>query len=193
MSDRKPDWIEYRPNKIVGSLSVATFVITAIVLAWLGTILGPRDVDAMDGLNRLLFTAIPIPLFAWGAAIGFLIAAVAIARRTFKAQPTLVVSQEDGIRCGDELWAWDDISSIEAIESELVITVQGKAAAPSENLVSRVATKLQRGQGCGKTKKVFSSLALGAVPAEVLARIQTVQPETDIAAKTPKESPPTEA
>ncbi len=61
--------IQYRPAVLQSLVSGGVWLVTAIILAWLGKILGPEDTAAMEGFTLLLFTVVPIRLFCWTAAL----------------------------------------------------------------------------------------------------------------------------
>lgn len=46
--------------------------VAAVVLFWLGFVLSPADVEATEGLHRILFTVVPIQAFSWVMSVVFL-------------------------------------------------------------------------------------------------------------------------
>lgn len=163
--------IEYRPNKVLGVVLTTIHCVTAAVLVWVGFILGPDDVRAMDGTNRILFTVVPIWFFSWVAAVVFLLFAFMIGQRTFRNKPTLVISP-DGmtIPLGKKV-EWSELISAEAKDSELVLTLreQGNVSRSSS---SRALLPRWLFSGAGNGQVVISSFALGADPVKVLEQLE---------------------
>ena len=161
--------IEYRPSTALGLAMSAVLLVTAIVLVWLGTILGPDDREAMDGLVLLLFTAIPIRLFAWTMAVVFLVIGGATARAVLRRTPTLRISQ-DGLtlRSGPPI-PWSRLRSANLTADGLLELGLGSddiEASKRRGLLARLVP------GRAKNRIVLSSLDLGADPAEVAQVIQ---------------------
>jgi hypothetical protein len=143
-SHRNPS--EYRPNTLAAVGFASVFFVTACVLTWLGWVLKPSDVAAMDGINLLLFTAIPIPVFAWCSAVVFAVLGTLVLVQSLKREPTLIIST-DGIQLANKrLIPIQEVASVEASESALTITLKPKSGT-------------QKGE-----KLVFSSFALGTSP-----------------------------
>lgn len=61
------------------------WLVGAAILFWLGFVLDPSDVDAIDGVQRILFTLVPIKAFAWVMSIVFLGIGAATARGALRA------------------------------------------------------------------------------------------------------------
>ena len=176
MNDAKPPTVEYRPNRVLGLAFVALFLLTAAALIWVGAALGPEDVQAMDGFNRILFTAVPIRPFAWTGAIVFVLLGITIARRALRRQPTLSISSEGAILFPGRLLRWHDIASIQTKESEIVITISENALSHSSTFGSRPFRRLwARGGANDDCRVVLSSLALGASPTDVLAALEAAR------------------
>ncbi len=165
--------IDFRPRKAVGVLFSFFCCVAAPALIWVGFALGPSDVESMDGFNRLLFSVVSIRLFAWAGAILFVGIAILIAASVFRKQPTLTLIPGVGIRAEGRLWRWNEIASIEATETEILISVSQDAPPPKPNGRGKW---LNRGLK-NSHKLVFSSLALGAGPSEILATIQESRPQ----------------
>jgi hypothetical protein len=116
--------IEYRPRVVVGLVFADLFMVTAVVLAWLGYILGPEDQGAMDGFARLLFSVVSIRLFAWTFSAVFVGLGVLIARRTFRQEPTLVISGTGLTLPEGRTVGWEDVRSVHVTDNDhLVIEV----------------------------------------------------------------------
>jgi hypothetical protein len=160
---------EYRPGKIAGLVFAAIFLATAAVLVWLGITLTPRDVKAMDGLNRIIFTVVPIWLFAWVFALVFALFAFGFLHRTLRSEPTLSVSAEGVKVYREKLIQWSAIKQIEASESELILTLAPDADACRDESQRRKKWVFRRS---GKGRVVLSSLALGALPGDVKSELE---------------------
>jgi hypothetical protein len=166
--------VEYRPNKTLGFAFAALFILTAAILLWVGSILGPDDVASVDGFNRILFTVVPISLFSWAGASVFTVLGLLIARQSLRTDPTLTISDDGATLANGTAIQWSDVISVEAKESELVLTiaedVTGNGNEPRKTKARR--TSWWR-RGTSDHRLVMSSLALGADPARVKTEIES--------------------
>ena len=128
MTDTTQDRVEYGPSRALGVSLTAVWLTTAGVLVWVGSVLGPESVDAMDGFTRILFTAVPIRVFAWTMAIVFAAIGLATARALGRPGPSLTLSA-DGVtlRSGAEI-PWHRIDAVESEEFALRIRLTPEAA-----------------------------------------------------------------
>lgn len=166
--------IAYRPNTAVGLVFSGAFFVTSAILIWLGAILGPNNVAAMDGFNRILFTAIPIWLFSWATAVVFAFLGFLIARRTLRTEPTLAASG-DGLRLPTgKMTEWSNIQSIDALENELVLIVEKQEIDDARTPRSWVLNRLRQA-GTNDRKLHISSFALGACPEKVREELEAVR------------------
>ena len=102
----------YGPNRTFAMVAVSVFIGTAFALAWLGTALGPKDLGAMDGFQKLLFTVVPIRPFSWvfSAVFGFF--GVRLGLRGWRARPSLIISTQ-GFSVGTgALQPWSQLSVV---------------------------------------------------------------------------------
>lgn len=164
--------IEYRPHVVVGIVFAGVFVLTAAVLIWIGSILGPEDVSAMDGFPRLLFTAIPIRPFSWVCAALFLFLGYLQAQRTFRAEPTLQIS-DSGLTFADGTSRpWLELDSVEANKegSLTLIFVDDRA---SDSMTGKNdGLKARRSSHKKSNRKTLSGFELGTETEAVKTQIE---------------------
>jgi len=152
--------IEYRPSVGLGYFLGGTFVVTALVLVWVGWSVRPEDRTAMTGLTRILFTVVSIRLFAWVfAAIMFYLGVRVVrrgARRGARRGPSLVID-DSGLSFGASASVpWSRIAATELDKNGVL-------------LIDVV----------GAEKVALSSFDLGADPAEVAAEISRRTPASE--------------
>ena len=164
--------IEYRPNKAVGVTFTGMFFVTSAILVWVGFVLGPDDVASIDGLNRILFTAVPIWLFSWTAAAVFASLAFLIARRSFRTAPTLSIAERGVTLPTGKLVPWSDVLSVEASESELALTIAKNVTGSANTRRWPALWTRRRVAGVDDGRVLVSSFALGADPAQVRQEIE---------------------
>lgn len=162
---------EYRPNATLGYVFAGVFTATAAILVWLGIVLSPDDRAAMDGWTLLLFTVVPIPLFSWTAAAVFLILGVRIARRSMRAQPTMLVSDAGVTLPTGTLVPWSRLASVKASETELRLTLLANSDAPPKT--PKLWLVWLRWLRRDEDKIILSSFELGADPAAVAEAIES--------------------
>ncbi len=169
--------IEYRPKTSLAFACAAIFVVTAAILVWLGIILSPDDRAAADGLTRILFTAIPIPLFAWAAAAVFTVLGLLVARRSFRADPTLIVTETSVTLPNGKVIPWSQVASAKAHENALLLILVADPQAHRKP--PRPRPRWLRWLGCGRDENhlVMSSFDLGADPAAVAAELESRRAE----------------
>lgn len=168
---REASTIQYRPTVLAGLVLTGIFAATAIILAWLGMILDPSDVDAMDGFTRVLFTAVPIRLFSWAGAAICLLFAGAIARRTFRSAPTLVLSESGLVIHERPRVPWSDIRAADVTRGGVLRIVVDRRGA-TERLDAAPALSRQRRSRTDQRSVTLSSFDLGADPSLVAAEIE---------------------
>ncbi len=101
-------------------------IVTAVVLAWVGNVLGPESRSGMDGFVLLLFTVVPIRAFSWVMAVVFVVLAVRVGHRALQDAPSLTIAANGLILPRGEVASWSIVRSV-------VLDAQG-------NLVIEVAT-----------------------------------------------------
>lgn len=90
MTDGAPPLI-YRPRAGVAAFLGGVFLVTAAILLFLGWILGPDDVSAMDGVQRLLFNLVSIRWFSWIGALAFGLLGARIVSVMFRTEAALEI------------------------------------------------------------------------------------------------------
>lgn len=164
---------EYRPNKSLGIVFAVIFVVTALVLVWVGVVLRPDDRAAMDGLTRILFTVIPIRLFSWTAAAVFAFLGVRIARRAIRAEPTLIIAEADVTFPTGKVIPWSQVTSAEVDKNDLLVIVTALGRAEQTTPNARLSWLRWLGRGQDPNQVVLSSFDLGADPGTVAALLQS--------------------
>ena len=165
--------IEYRPNTSLAFAFAAIFVVTAVILAWLGMILSPDDRAATDGLTRILFTVIPIPFFGWAAAAVFTVLGLLVARRSFRTDPTLIVTETSVTLPTGKVIPWSQVASAKAHENALRLILVADPQAHRKPPRPRSRWLGWLGRGRDENHLVMSSFDLGADPAAVAAELES--------------------
>lgn len=143
----------YAPSRGFGAFVVAIWLVTGLILFWLGFILEPADRDAMDGLQRLFFTIVPIKPFAWAMSIAFLGFAGATAKRVMSDTPALLLTDSFLETRKGERFTWSEVEEVESLKDQaLRITVNREEA--------------------GLRVIQIGSFELGTAPAEVVEEIE---------------------
>jgi hypothetical protein len=165
---------EYRPGRKTGFFLASLMLGTAGVLLWLGAILTRDAATAMDGFTRLLFTAVPIRLFAWTLAAVFLLFGVRIAQRSLSKRPTLTIS-DSGLGLPDgRVLPWQAVDSAEPTRANLKIRI---AREPPGSPVMPLTTGWRSRFSRRSTQNtiVLSAFDLGADPSVVVAAIASAR------------------
>jgi len=150
----------YRPNRAYTVFLSLLLLTTAALLVWLGVILAPEDREAMDGIQRLVFTVVPIKPFAWLGGAVFALLGVRLAIRGGRSRPSLVVSADGFSIGGGELKPWSDMTAASTPRPEhLLLDV---VRSPEESAASE--------------RVLFSQFDLGEDPMAVLAEIKAYAP-----------------
>lgn len=107
-----PTSLHYRPSVPATLAQASIWIVVAVLLFWIGSVLGPESRAGMDGFTLLLFTVIPIRLFSWSMAVVFGAMGALTLRRTFSGAPTLTLSDQGmRLRSGRDV-AWDDVLGV---------------------------------------------------------------------------------
>jgi hypothetical protein len=167
---------EYRPKVPLGFALAGIWVVTAMILVWVGVVLRPDDRAAMDGFTLILFTAIPIRLFSWTAAAFFAFFGFRVARRALRAEPTLVLSEANLTLPDGKVVPWSQVSAKVEKNGLLVIVVADPHSnRGSENILPKWRRWLAR--RLNDNQVALSSFDLGADPAVVAAALESRIPE----------------
>jgi hypothetical protein len=162
---------EYRPNPRVGIVLSGLFAIVAGILIWLGVVLTGDAADAMDGFTRLLFTAVPVRLFAWTLAAVFLFLGIRIATKTMSKRPTLTISDLGlGLPDGTML-LWPEIESAEAVHASTLKVTFRPRPAQSRDPAPSIGWRGWLTRKPPEHRIVVSAFDLGADPSMVAAAI----------------------
>jgi hypothetical protein len=163
--------IEYRPRLAPTLVVSAIFGVTGAILVWLGLILGPEDRAAMEGVERLLFTVIPIGLFSWIMAAVFFALCIRVAFRFAQAAPTMAVSGEGLTPPAGKLVLWSKVRSVEVITGDiLVIEVESETDRPAPRGGRSWLSRLRHRRDARRI--TLSSADLGDAPTAVAAELR---------------------
>jgi hypothetical protein len=106
---------EYRPSRTAAVALGGIFAVTAIVLAVLGTLLTDADVSGIDGIERLLFTVVPVRWFSWAMAAVFLAMGARVVARGFRSAPVLVLDRTGLTLDGEGRTPWNEVDEIRSL------------------------------------------------------------------------------
>ena len=167
-----PSSLDYRPRPFATCLLASLWFVVAILLIWIGTVLGPESRAGMDGFTLLLFTVIPIRLFSWTMAVVIGGLGTVTLAQAFTGQPALTLSDQGmRLRSGREI-AWSSVSGVRLDDegSLLVSVIPDPGATPAG---SRWARMFQS----PPDQLSFSGFGLGHPPQGVLEAIVALRPE----------------
>ena len=163
--------IEYRPKTAVGLIFAGIFAVTAVILLYVGFILGPADREAMDVFTRLLFTLVPIRLFSWTFAAVFLALGIQVTRRTLRSEPTLLISEAGVTLPTGKVVPWEQVRSVEvARKDQLLLEIAPERAVTRPLRGPSWLRRLMSSSPEGQVQ--VSSFALGADPVAVAAELE---------------------
>jgi hypothetical protein len=149
-------------------------LVTAGVLLWLGTVLTRDAATAMDGFTRLLFTAVPVQLFAWTLAAVFVLLGVRIAQRSLSKRPTLTIS-DSGLGLPDgRVLPWQAIDSAEPTQANLQIRIAREPSRSPETPLAK-GWRSRFSRRSTQNTIVMSAFDLGAHPSVVAAAIASAR------------------
>ena len=161
---------EYRPSPKTGFFFACVFVAAAGALLWLGAILTRDSAAAMDGVTRLLFTAVPIRLFAWTLAAVFLLFGIRIVQKSMSKRPTLTIS-DSGLGLPDgRVLPWQSVASAQSTQGNLEIRI-ARGPAGSEGVSGNVTRRGRFSRKPSQDTIRVSAFDLGADPSAVAATI----------------------
>lgn len=106
------DPLDFRPKRWVAVSLGGVFGAAACLLVYVGWVLGPNDVEAMDGLRRLLFTVVSIQWFAWAFAAVFALLGARVASVGFRVHPTLRIHPHGLSIGGGVPVPWTDLGEV---------------------------------------------------------------------------------
>jgi hypothetical protein len=116
--------LEYRPGVLRTLVASGVWSIAAVLVAWMGVILGPEDRAAMDGFALLLFTVVPIRAFCWTMAPLLAGLGVYLAHRGLAGAPSLALSSEGMTLRSGRAIPWSEVTSTAVTpKGELLIEV----------------------------------------------------------------------